>query len=781
MIGRRKGRSGRLVRLAAGGLLAVILAAGAAPAFAQEPKLPGTTPTPEALAPEALAPGAVAPTLTPGAPEAPAPTPAATAPAPLGPPEDPSAAKAYAVLDTHCARCHQAGRLKRPAPAGSFGNILRLDEIAADPVLVRPGNPDASRLYTLMLRRLMPFDVHQEQTGGAEPGPDDLQAVRAWISSLGPAKGCPDRRPVSADDIAAALVKAGQQASWDAGRQRFVSLVHLYNACHSLEALAAWREGVALLFNSLSWKPAAIRVLPVDENGLLLRIDLGDLGWLPAHWERIARSGGHAAGRLALVPAEVRQVFGTELPVVPADWLASAGLKAPLYYDLLGLPLIGTEIQKVLQIDADVTRRIGNGQRVAVKSSAFARGGRLVERYATQRGALWMTFDVVPRDGQRDPGDAASTTAVPGHDASLAHFSLPNGFPGFYVLNPRGELIDRVPLEIARRSSSGRSGVRAGLDCLGCHAGGAALPANDPKAAVGIFAHALSDRAGSRSALANAGLTASRTVDGIEPITSLARQYTRPLTLERAAAEFGVPVTALERLPPSAPMSTSTLVRRLTQGLVSRSDFETEMPALLAALQIAPAPAAGLAPAIVADETGDADMTVELLSEKPFYRPGDALNLTVKTSADCYLTLVSIDQRGRGTVIFPSDFEQNNFLSAGRTLRLPGESAPYIFRVRERGQEQVTAICSPSGGAVDGIKHDFERQRFTDLGDYATFLMQASASESLERSAQRATAQPAVDAKARAKRGAREPVAAAASVRPKSETVTRTGITIEVR
>ena len=370
MNGRRKGRACGRIRLAAGGLLAATLAASVVPAFAQEQKPAGTT----------EAPGSAAPTLSPGAPEASAaipaaptpaaPAPAAIVPAPLAPPADPSAAKAYTVLETHCARCHQAGRLKRPAPGGNFGNILRLDEIAADPVLVRPGNPDASRLYTLMLRRLMPFDVHQEQSGGTEPAPDELQAIRSWISGLGPAKGCPDRRPVLVDDIAVALTKAGEQASWDAGRQRFVSLAHLYNACHSLEALAAWRQGVARLFNSLSWKPAAIRVLPVDENGLLLRIDLGDLGWLPAHWERIARSGGHAAGRLALLPPDVRQVFGTELPVVPADWLASAVLKAPLYYDLLGLPLIGTEIQKVLQIDADITRKVGNGQRVAVKSSS---------------------------------------------------------------------------------------------------------------------------------------------------------------------------------------------------------------------------------------------------------------------------------------------------------------------------------------------------------------------------------------------------------------------------
>ena len=210
----------------AGALLGLGLAAslgfGArfAPAVAQvqEP-----APVAPALPPPAAATAEPAPpTLTPGASgsAATAPPPAEPAgaaaapppPRPLAPPSEPVAAKAYGVLETHCARCHQGERLKRPAPAGAFGNILRLDEIAADPVLVRPGNPDASRLYTHMLRRLMPFDVHQEQSGGEEPSAEDMQAIRAWIGGLAAAKGCPDRRPVTVEDISAALVKQSRSS-----------------------------------------------------------------------------------------------------------------------------------------------------------------------------------------------------------------------------------------------------------------------------------------------------------------------------------------------------------------------------------------------------------------------------------------------------------------------------------------------------------------------------------------------------------------------------------------
>ncbi len=803
MGGRRNRGADGLSRLVAGALLGIVLAQGLTSVIAQQSRPDAAGGTPAAGSPDAsTAPTpspAPTPTVTPGAGESPVTTSASppTSPPtlpmaerapkpepapvvlPLTPPTDPVAAKAYSVLETHCARCHQGGRLKRPAPAGGFGNILRLDALAADPVLVRPGNPDGSRLYTSIVRRLMPFDVHQEQSGGPEPSPEDVQAVRAWISGLPAAKGCPERRTVTSEDIAGILTKAGERASWDAGRQRFISLAHLYNACQDADKLAASRESVTRLFNSLSWKPAAIAVHPVDELGVLLRVDLADLGWVPAHWERIVRSGGNAAGRLAFLPAAVRQVFGTDVPAVRADWLANAVLKAPLYYDLLALPLIGSEIQKILQVDADAFRRAGNVQRMAVKPSAFARGGRLIERFPTPRGAAWITFDAVPRDGQRDPGEAAATPTVPGHDASLVHFSLPNGLPGFYALNPRGELIDRVPPDVARRSSAGRTGVRAGIDCMACHGSGTALLVEDGKSAVGIWAQALGDRTATRAGLSNAGVLPDRLVEGVEPLTALVRQYTRPLTLERAAAELLLPAAALEQLPGAASAATQSLVRSLTQGLVSRSDFETGFPQVLEAIGVAAATVAKPLPsAVVAEDTGDPEIAIELLADKPVYTPGDALGLTVKTSTDCYLTVVSIDQRGRGTVIFPSDFEQNNYISAGRLLRLPGESAPYIFRLRERGRETVTAICSPSGGSIDGIKHDFERQRFTDLGDYATFLMQAATAESLERKGQKASS-PDPRAKARL-RNPRDRLGAS-DVKPKAETVMRTGITVDIR
>jgi len=73
-------------------------------------------------------------------------------------PSDPAAKAAFDVLEKHCSRCHQDGRLsKRLKPAKNFGFVLRLDELAKTPQLVLPGNPDGSKLFNRVVNKEMPY------------------------------------------------------------------------------------------------------------------------------------------------------------------------------------------------------------------------------------------------------------------------------------------------------------------------------------------------------------------------------------------------------------------------------------------------------------------------------------------------------------------------------------------------------------------------------------------------------------------------------------------------
>jgi hypothetical protein len=420
------------------------------------------------------------------------------------------------------------------------------------------------------------------------------------------------------------------------------------------------------------------------------------------------------------------------VPIVRADWFAETVLAAPLYYDVLGLPGTGPEILKILRIDAGRLLETGSAVRAGIRPSRFAVLPSLIERLGAGNSAFWQAYHQFAREGAVDLSLQAArplSEPVPQH-ASRSMFTLPNGLPGFFIVGQRGDRLDALPPDIALPSSSTHGEIRGGLDCFACHSSG---PAERDLAGLPqpVSDAIIADRKSVADALRRIGVDPELTLDGVEPVIALANEHSRPLDAVRAAAELGVSVEDIAKLADQGDGIASVLARRLVQGLVSRTEVDFRSRELTSALG-RPAPeTAGDSGRPTAAQPGEGDYRpidpgpgLILYSDKARYRKGDLLNLVVRAASDCHLTLVSVDQRGRGTVIFPSDFESNTLLTAGQELKLPGSSAPYAFRLNEAGRETIVALCNDAGSIVDGIRHDFERQRFTDLGNYATFLAQ---------------------------------------------------------
>ncbi|MGD9803272.1 MAG: DUF4384 domain-containing protein [Hyphomicrobiaceae bacterium] len=693
-------------------------------ALAQSPTSapPATTSEPPSATP------AVAPPLAPAA--RPQPTVQATSrPHHLPrPPPDPTSAAVYTVLEKHCARCHQDGRLDRPAPAGAFGNVLRLDELATAPHLVQPGNPDASRLYLMMLRRLMPISVNAEGAPPVLPTSDEVALVRSWIAGLPTRQECRDRRPVTVDDHAATLLQLKNVTSEDPKKLRFLSIAHLHNGCIRSDALAAYRQAIVRLFNSLSWKAAPVAVPPVDPARTLFKINLDDLGWLPEHWERIMRAGSSPLGLTAPLPTDVRQAFGTEIPVARADWFAKTVLSAPLYYEVLGLPGTGPEILKILQIAPTSGGNDSKVLRAVTAPSSFSVQPSLVERHQSRSGPIWQAYHWLAGEDapEIDPDNIPALADLsPPYHATRGMFTLPNGLPGFFVTGQRGDRLDALPPTIANPTVSGHTQITGGLDCMTCHRRGpasiAALDAGSPPPHARVVT---ADRKAISDATRRIGIDPDLTLDGVAPIVALAEEYARPLDGARAAAELGIELSSLRDLGDRGPDAASVLARRLMQGLVARVEVEAHAGQLSSALGRPQLALPESEPSGQAQFTSiDRGPGLVLYSDKTRYHKGDSLQVTVHVASDCHLTVVSIDTRGRGTVLFPSDFETNSLLTAGQELKLPGPDAAYSLRLNETGRETIVALCNEASALTDNIHYDFERQRFTELGDYAAFLV----------------------------------------------------------
>jgi hypothetical protein len=108
----------------------------------------------------------------------------------IKPPSDPVAKAAFDVLEKHCARCHQEGRLEaRERPSKNFGNVLQLQELAESPSRVLPGNPFASKMFKQIIDKEMPYDVIYEGASLPNMTETEIKAIEAWIVSLSDSKG----------------------------------------------------------------------------------------------------------------------------------------------------------------------------------------------------------------------------------------------------------------------------------------------------------------------------------------------------------------------------------------------------------------------------------------------------------------------------------------------------------------------------------------------------------------------------------------------------------------
>lgn len=675
-------------------------------------------------------------------------------------PRHPAAAKAYVVLETYCARCHQSGKSQgtgAAVPGGGLANILHLDEIARVPSLVRPGNPDGSEVYLRMFAHpeIIQSGVERSAT---EPTAPEIEAVREWIEDLGDGS----RRGVVASCAARSFSGGGEQTaaieSWlgqigDAAARdtRFLSLGHLQNSCATDAELAAYRQGVVKVLNSLSWSPARARVETVGDTLSLMAVRLSELGWLPAHWEKLVAA--YPRGTVEPLPAAITGMTGTAVPVLRADWLASAATRSPLYYELIGLPPALDELGELIGLELG-PRKPGvrrsaiaaTGNRLGIRSSAITGGPRIIERQASKGRPVWVAYDVAAAGEGHDPferplGPVPPGTQGPGtFHASGARivFALPNGMPGFGAYDGDGKRLDAAVIGVTGQREGSARGGRPGLGCFGCHEAGLVKAGDEMRAhvdgdkwlgdrdvreaarrryptAAEVQKMFDDDGYAFRRAMLQAGVDPDLKIHGLELVTALARQYDLDVGIERAGAEFGVaPQAFAERLKSfDGAEEAQVLALRLRQAPLSRADVER----LYLALRTGGQPAGGSAIPVAAR-----GLQLALWSETPNYRAGQLFAVYAAPSADCHLTVVSVDPQGRATVLYPNDFDQDNLVRGGRVQRIPARNGAYQLRLKDKGIETLVAICDTRAKAPDGIAHDFERQRFTVLGNWRNFL-----------------------------------------------------------
>jgi hypothetical protein len=664
---------------------------------------------------------------------------------------DPLASAAFDVLDKHCARCHQEGRLiDRDRPAKNFGNILKLNEIAANPHYVLPGNALGSKLFRQIADREMPYDVMYEADARyPHVTADDLQALERWIVSLGSRNAaCTARTMVT--PLATATIIAADLDRLPAQRRastRYLTLTHLANNCANPNAMNVYRQGAIKLVNSLSRSTHVVKVETVDADLSILRINLADIGWTAADWETVLSAYPYNVQPVGRASSAIAAATHTQLAAVRADWFAYAASQPPLYDDLMRLPTSLNELAREQGVNVEANIRNFVAQRAGFQRSGVSQSNRMIERHASRNSYLWTSYDFADNRGNKNlfafplgPGPNGFQ-----HDGGETMFGLPNGFQGYYLSTATGARLDKGPTTIVRDPSRKDSAVTNGISCMGCHDQGL-RKARDEVREIVVGSRALprdvrdkvealhpppprmdalieADMKRFTDAMVRAGLDPALKLNGVEPVNALAKRYENDVDLALAAAELGLDKAKVSSA--SAEAKFYSLLRRLEQGVVPRDQFELSYRDLAAAMTeqkvVRVAAQRGrekLPEAAHVDE-------LSLTSDADFYRPGDGPVFTIASTRDCYLTLTNVDEKGEGTVLLPNRFQQDNLIRAGTSLQFPGTSAPFQYRAKDKGVESIVAVCTVRPTENDGIQHNFTREAFTSVPNYTRTLGRA--------------------------------------------------------
>lgn len=700
------------------------------------------------------------------APDAPAAPPQVT----ITPPSDPVAKAAFDVLERNCGRCHQAGKLvDRERPAKGFGNILKLDELAANPHLINPGNPLDSFLVKQIFDKQMPYDVYQELSD-KYPGPSeaDVKALEAWVNALGAkaVASCDSHKPITPDDMVGYMVNdLNKQLRQRQSTTRYLTLTHLANICVAPDAMKVYRQGAIKFLNSLGRSSDVVRLETIDPEGTIMRFNLVDLGWSAADYDVLVAAYPYNVQPDSDFTRTLAEATHTPQPYLRADWFAFTVSQPPLYDVLLKLPNTFPELtrQQGINIEADIANFVA--QRAAFQHSGVSQNNRLIERHPSKSGYFWTSYDFAGNRDHQSLFDFPLGPSAAGfhHDGGESIFSLPNGFQGYYLNKSNGERLDKGPTTIVRDEARKDFTVTNGISCMGCHDQGMRKAKDEIRPFVlgrktfppdirdmvdGLYpSHEKmdglieGDQKRFTGAMVQAGLDPGLKLNGIEMINALAKRYEDDLDLTLAVAELGITKGDFKDASGDVNARFRPVIRRLSQGAIPRDQWELDFRELapqltdLKTVHVASVHTPSYTPPVLVRPIHSEDLV--LTSDADSYHIGDSPVFTVVSPRDCFLTLTDVDERGAGTVLLPNAFQQDNRIKAGVPIQFPGTGAPFKYRMKDHGTETIVAVCATTANGGDRIQHDFKRSQFTEIPNYDDVLGKSIAIDPVGPGAQR--------------------------------------------
>lgn len=503
------------------------------------------------------------------------------------------------------------------------------------------------------------------------------------------------------------------------------------------------------------------RVVAVDEAATVFRFDLRHIGWSKNDWEKVVRHYPYGLTLSDGAGQSVRTLTTSRFPFMRADWFVFATSQAPLYHELLGIDELLADLEKKLGVDRISNIQNFKAARAAFGNSLVSVNNRLIERHAFRGGYYHISYDFFRNDGRGNlfdfplgPSGAFRDFAFQ-HDGGEVIYTLPNGFQAYVLVTASGKRLRIAPASIVHDNSMSQVGsvILNGISCISCHYDGmkpenrTRLDSLDELREQALantrrfdartrdiigrlypprdeFVRLIeSDRRSWRMALQQAGLTET---GAIEPVRALFDSFVRNLDLEIAAAEFGVsPDELLQSM--SKESETRQLANRFAKRGMQRQLFVAEFQRIAALAGFGEPrkfesllvpyfghnPDAKPAVKPVANAAASSHMESDLLtannqparlrvtigSSNKAFTDEALIPLSIRANAECFITVLSIDPRGKVTSLLPNKRHHESdgrawwspvTLPANRTLKIPSKELP--FRIVAEPPHGATTI-----------------------------------------------------------------------------------------
>lgn len=372
----------------------------------------------------------------------------------------------------------------------------------------------------------------------------------------------------------------GTVASQERRFTRYFTLTNLYNGGAPDADLAAFRNGLSKMVNSLSYNGKVIPPVAIDPEQTIFRINLREYGWSRFAWDEVSRRDPYAFASNSKSERNIRNQTGVRFQAVTrVDWFAVNGMQAPLYHLLLDIPQNIRSLEFQMGVNADDNIRRGKVVRAGFNGSGVSQQNRMLEWHGSRFGGYWKSYDFLPTNGrsQRNLFEFAldrQNFGGRGFDFAGGEmiFQLPNGLSGYVLTNANGQRIDVAPTAIVADPTRPDMAVTNGLSCMRCHHSGMipyremirdhyeqnafAFSRNEVETVKRLYAPQAEQQVKLKAydtkflqAIGELGFPynpAGGMSEGVEPIYMMARNFEAEIPLTMVAAEVGMTVNEFQ-------------------------------------------------------------------------------------------------------------------------------------------------------------------------------------------------------------------------------------------